>query len=225
MSARAATGATALARAPLTVGVGVLALVVATGCRPTPPTVAPQPPPAPTDIVVLAVDPDTNAVGRAHVQAQGLTIELTSDMAATRIAVGQPPSAPAPMSAEEFQQRFGPALAARAPQPLYFHLYFERGSDTLVPDSRAMLAKTVEIVGSRPSPNVVVIGHTDTTGDAALNARLGLQRAMLVRDQLIAAGVPMPQIEATSHGEADLLVPTADNVAEARNRRVEITIH
>jgi outer membrane protein OmpA-like peptidoglycan-associated protein len=31
-------------------------------------------------------------------------------------------------------------------------------------------------------------------------------------------------IEVTSHGEADLLVKTADQVLEARNRRVEITV-
>lgn len=225
MSARAATSAGALARAPLAVGAGVLALMVSSGCRRVPPTVAPPPPPPPADIVVLTIDPDTSAIGRAYVQAQGQTIELTSDLEATRITLGQPPAAPALMSAEELQQRFGPALAARAPQPLHFQLYFERGSEALVPDSRAILAKAVEIVGTRPTPDIVVIGHTDTTGDAALNARLGLQRAMLVRDQLIAAGVPASQIEATSHGEADLLVPTADDVAEARNRRVEITVH
>ena len=31
-------------------------------------------------------------------------------------------------------------------------------------------------------------------------------------------------INVTSHGEATLLVPTADDVSEARNRRVEITV-
>jgi outer membrane protein OmpA-like peptidoglycan-associated protein len=31
-------------------------------------------------------------------------------------------------------------------------------------------------------------------------------------------------IEARSHGEAELLVPTRDNVSEPKNRRVEITV-
>ena len=33
-----------------------------------------------------------------------------------------------------------------------------------------------------------------------------------------------PTIEATTHGEADLLVKTPDNTPEPRNRRVEITV-
>jgi len=41
---------------------------------------------------------------------------------------------------------------------------------------------------------------------------------------LIEVGLDASLIETTSHGEADLLVPTADNVAEPRNRRVEITV-
>ena len=94
----------------------------------------------------------------------------------------------------------------------------------VTPASQAELRRTVEVIRNRPVPDVSVIGHTDTTGDAASNATLGLQRATLIRNQLIAAGVPAAQIDTTSHGEADLLVPTADNVAEARNRRVEITV-
>jgi outer membrane protein OmpA-like peptidoglycan-associated protein len=31
-------------------------------------------------------------------------------------------------------------------------------------------------------------------------------------------------VEVTSHGEADLLVPTADETFEPRNRRVEISV-
>ena len=44
------------------------------------------------------------------------------------------------------------------------------------------------------------------------------------RDRLIQAGIVSSMIEVTSHGEADLLIKTADEVAEPRNRRVEITV-
>lgn len=76
----------------------------------------------------------------------------------------------------------------------------------------------------RPVPDLSVVGHTDTAGDAGANAQLGLRRATLVRDQLVAAGVPASQVDATSHGEEDLLIATADNIAGARNRRVEVTV-
>lgn len=213
--------------AAVTVIISVMVGGSGVACRAVPPSSAPVPPPPappPSDIVVLTADPGTNTLGRVTVQAQGQTIELATEREVTRITPGHAPSAPATMPAEEFQQRFGDVLANRAPDPLFIQLYFERGGDTLVPDSQALLQEAVDLIRNRPVPDVIVIGHTDTTGDGALNARVGLQRATLIRDRLIAAGVPATQIEATSHGEADPLVPTADNVAEARNRRVEITV-
>lgn len=210
-----------------TFSAAVLGLMVAAGCHPARPPVAAVPtplPPPPSDMVVLTADPGTNTLGRVAVQARGQTIELASEREMTRVVSGEAPSPPTTMPEEEFKERFGAVLASRAPDPLSFQLYFETGGDTLVPDSQALLDKTVEIIRMFPVPDVVVIGHTDTTGDSALNTRVGLQRATLIRDRLIAAGVPAAQIDATSHGEADLLVPTANNVAEARNRRVEITV-
>jgi outer membrane protein OmpA-like peptidoglycan-associated protein len=46
----------------------------------------------------------------------------------------------------------------------------------------------------------------------------------MIRKQLIDIGLDPTLIEIVSHGEADLLVPTADDVPEPRNRRVEITV-
>lgn len=198
----------------------VALLAVANACAKKP-AVEPA---IPADLVVLTSDPDSTTVGRATVTAQGQTVDLTADREATRVPAGQAPTSPTVMSADDIQQRFAPAFDARPPRPLEFLMYFETGSDTLTPASQAELARTVDVIRARPVPDVTVIGHTDTTGDARLNATLGLQRATLILNQLVAAGVPAGQIEATSHGEADLLVPTADNVAEARNRRVEITV-
>ena len=44
------------------------------------------------------------------------------------------------------------------------------------------------------------------------------------RTLLVNAGLTRKAIEVTSHGEAELLVKTADGVFEPRNRRVEITV-
>ena len=195
--------------------------LAATCCGGVPPPAVPAPP---ADIVVLTVDPESGVLGQATVQAQGQTVDLASDLSATRVTTGQPPTAPTTMTSDEFQRRFGAAMSARPPQPLQFLLYFTTGGDTLTTESQAELTRTVEAIRTRPSPDVTVIGHTDTTGDAAANAALGLRRAALIRDQLMSAGVPASQIDATSHGEADLLVATPDGVADVRNRRVEIAV-
>lgn len=199
----------------------MLALGGGAACGGVRPPATPAPP---ADVIVLTTDPETSGLGRAVVEAQGQAVDLSSDLAMTRVAAGRPPSAPTTITADDFQRRFASVLSARAPAPLQLMLYFEIGGDTLTPASQAEMTRMVDVIRARPYPDVAVIGHTDTTGDADANAALGLRRATLIQAQLVAAGVPATQIDATSHGEADLLVATPDNVAEARNRRVEITV-
>ena len=41
---------------------------------------------------------------------------------------------------------------------------------------------------------------------------------------MVELGIPPSRIQAAGRGERELLVPTADDVAEPRNRRVEISV-
>jgi outer membrane protein OmpA-like peptidoglycan-associated protein len=206
------------------VAAGAAIAVLAAGCARPVPTPAPPPPPPVRDIVALAPDPDTGDVGRLTVTTPGGSVELAERYASTTVATGASPSPPATMTEEEVQTLFGPALAVQPPAALRFLLYFELGGDTLTPASRAQLPAVLAAVSGRVAPDVQVVGHTDTTGQAAANAKLGLQRASLIRDQLLQAGLDPSLLEVASHGESDLLVPTDDNIAEARNRRVEVIV-
>lgn len=71
-------------------------------------------------------------------------------------------------------------------------------------------------------PRIVLSGHTDTTGTAEYNMRLSERRARAAAAELIARGVPESAIEVTWFGETQLRVPTADEVREPQNRRVEM---
>ena len=53
---------------------------------------------------------------------------------------------------------------------------------------------------------------------------LSLRRAERVRNDLIGRGIPGDKIQVAGRGEREPLVPTEDEVAEPRNRRVEITV-
>ncbi len=119
---------------------------------------------------------------------------------------------------------FGDALAALPPAPKSFTLYFQFDSDELTPDARALLPEILRIVKERPVPDVVAIGHTDTTGSAASNYQLGLRRAARVRDLLVEAGLDAALIAVTSAGEGEPLIRTPDETPEPRNRRVEIAV-
>lgn len=202
--------------------IGLVASGLLAGCAPLPKT-APTPPPS--DLVVLVPDPDDGHVGAATVTgAGGASVELTNANEGTRVVQGRAPGTPADVPASDVQRIFGDALAARPLAPRQFMLYFESGSDTLTPESERLVPQIIADVRGRPAPDLTVIGHTDTTGDAATNVQLGMRRAMLVRDLLVASGLDAAQVDVASHGESDLLVRTPDNTAEPRNRRVEVTI-
>ena len=80
------------------------------------------------------------------------------------------------------------------------------------------------LLAERPAAELVVIGHTDTVGSRESNDELSRQRAASVRAMLIEAGFPADKMEIAGRGERELLVPTANEVDEPRNRRVEINI-
>ena len=69
-----------------------------------------------------------------------------------------------------------------------------------------------------------MIGHTDRVGTVPYNDALSLRRAERARDELVKAGVPADRIRVEGRGEREPLVATADEVAEPRNRRVEIDV-
>ena len=76
----------------------------------------------------------------------------------------------------------------------------------------------------RKAAEVVVAGYTDTVGDAKVNDRLSLERAQAVSKLLIARGLAPASVTAVGRGERDPQVPTKEQVAEEKNRRVEITV-
>jgi outer membrane protein OmpA-like peptidoglycan-associated protein len=203
-------------------GALVVALAAACGCQHTP---AVQPVPPRFEVVALLPDPETKTLGAATVSSTaGGSVELTGEQSATRVARGQPPSAPFVISDLEVQRLFGDALAARPPAARQFLLNFESGADHLTPESENLLTEMLALVKSRSVPDLTVVGHTDTTGSAEANIELGRSRATLIRDRLVAAGLDGRLISVVSHGEADLLVPTPDETAEPKNRRVEVSV-
>jgi outer membrane protein OmpA-like peptidoglycan-associated protein len=94
----------------------------------------------------------------------------------------------------------------------------------LTDESRALVPDILAAVKAFPVPEVAVVGHTDTLGDAKANVALGLKRATSVQRLLVTAGLDPSIIEVRSHGEVDPVVKTPDNRAEPRNRRVEIVV-
>src|SRR2546427_395353 len=97
-----------------------------------------------------------------------------------------------------------------------------------VPPEKTVVVLPKAVVQRPPDETVVVLpspdGHTGTVGDPERNDLLSARRAERVKGFLIEIGIPGAQIQTAGRGERELLVPTADNIDEPRNRRVEINV-
>lgn len=105
-----------------------------------------------------------------------------------------------------------PAVAVTLPASVYF----ETGSAAIGDEGKATISGAAAILAAEGG-NVAVTGHTDKTGDAAANEELAKQRALAVRDALMAAGVA----ESSIVMQPPMFVTGAINDREAR--RVDIT--
>jgi len=178
----------------------------------------------PDNLVVLLPEAD-GSVGSVVVTSTGGSQTLNAAGQATGVdAAGEKPVAAFTLPEEEIQKTFGAAIAAQPKLPETFILYFETGGAVLTADSAKQLPDVVAAVKARPVPDISVVGHTDRVGTDAVNVPISIERANTVRDLLVKEGIDPAIIEVTSHGEENPLIPTADEVAEPRNRRVEVTV-
>lgn len=125
---------------------------------------------------------------------------------------------------QEVNARFGAALAAQPLRPIQFTLNFAEAKDELTDESKLAVNAVFAEIAKRPVPDVLVVGHTDAVGTNQVNDPLSQQRAEVIRAGLIRNGIAPENITAIGRGKREPLVPTADGVAEPRNRRVEIIV-
>lgn len=176
-----------------------------------------------SNLVVVLPEPDGH-VGAVVVHDAAGEQVLDEPYAAVGGSAGAKTLRPVAVAPEEVARTFGPALAARPLPPKRFTLFFVSDTDDLTDESRAAFESVFEDVARRPAPDVVVTGHTDTVAEPAYNDALSLRRAEAVRDLLVARGLPREAVIATGRGEREPRVPSADDVRDPQNRRVEITV-
>jgi outer membrane protein OmpA-like peptidoglycan-associated protein len=191
----------------LGIRVAVLALLLA-GCRQA----------------LFVVLPNAEGGGTGAITVDDGTTVTTLDQpyAAAESRFGT--SAPVAESREEIGEIFARAVAARPILPHYYRLYFILGTDTMTPESQIAYRAVFGDIQQRPAYQVEVIGHTDTLGDVRFNQALSLARAATISEELVRDGVDRSAISIAGRGKLDLVVPTADQVAEPKNRCVVITV-
>jgi outer membrane protein OmpA-like peptidoglycan-associated protein len=177
-----------------------------------------------SSMVVLIPDEEGH-VGQVAVTTEaGQQILSEANHAVDVMDKSAPPGSVTRLSSEKIRSIFSEALDARPVPPARYVLYFLSGSNELTEESRVMLPEIFKTIQSRQSNDIVISGHTDTVGDKNNNYKLGEERAYTTYQILVENGANPAIITVTSHGEGNPLIKTADEVAEPRNRRVEVTI-
>lgn len=176
-----------------------------------------------TTTVVLADNGKTeNAIvvktkkGSVVLDKPGTYVSLTSQDSA--------PSSVKVMTQEEMNTKFKSAIASTPLKPISVLLYFKSNSNELTDESKAKLPQILKDIKARMPCEVNIIGHTDTKGSQEHNVELSLERANSVKEWIQSECVDTLKLKVESYGESNLLVPTADDVSEEKNRRVELLI-
>jgi outer membrane protein OmpA-like peptidoglycan-associated protein len=134
-------------------------------------------PPQPGDVlVVLLPDADDGTVGRIVVSNPAGSTELSTAWASTTVTMTRAPEVRV-LEESEVKKRFGDVMATLPPPPRHFVLPFQFDSEELTDEGKRLVQDVLQAVKSYPVPEIVVIGHTDTTGSQQSNAELGLRRA------------------------------------------------
>ena len=139
---------------------------------------------------------------------------VASCLAASAAAYAADSSTPAKTDAPK-------AEAAAAPAPLV--VYFDLGSAAIRNEDKAVLDHASRAFNEGKPIVMILTGTADRTGDAAVNLEISQLRAAAVLKGLIARGIPADRFQVLAKGETELPVPTNPGVAEAQNRRVEIS--
>jgi outer membrane protein OmpA-like peptidoglycan-associated protein len=93
----------------------------------------------------------------------------------------------------------------------------------LAPTAAAKLEPLAALLANNPDYQIVIEAYTDNRGDEAALQQLTQDRARLLADQFISAGIDGTRIQATGLGAANPIAPNT-KTGRPRNRRTEIIL-
>jgi outer membrane protein OmpA-like peptidoglycan-associated protein len=103
-------------------------------------------------------------------------------------------------------------------------ILFDVDKFDLRPTSRANLDKLAVILNKYPDTNILIEGHTDSTGSEEHNLALSRDRAQAVSHYLATREVSAPRFSTMGYGESQPIVTNDTAEGRQQNRRVDIAI-
>lgn len=172
-----------------------------------------------TVVVLPAAD---GHVGGVVMESGGKTVVLDKAYASAHPGDAQAGEA----KPEEVNQGFAEVLAARPIPPGDHKLYFKIDSDEMTDDSKMEFNNRVFAdVHRRTAAEIVIIGHTDTTGDQGHNDGLSRDRAEAIKKLLLdrQADLP-PNMSVTTAGRGQRDDKDPPGTQNPNERYVEVIV-
>jgi hypothetical protein len=110
------------------------------------------------------------------------------------------------------------------PMPELLVIRFDSDQDDPLAVDTELLDKLVAMLKATPGAQLSITGHTDASGTAVRNQQLALDRAVRMRELLVARGASATSIQVSSAGSSVPLATNATPEGRAMNRRVEVEV-
>lgn len=103
-------------------------------------------------------------------------------------------------------------------------IYFQQSKADIKPQSESELARLRDLLAKYPNIYVRIEGHTDDRGPVAALDKLSRDRALTIRNYLVANGIPARRVQAAGLGARKPVASNEDAKGREANRRVEVVI-
>jgi outer membrane protein OmpA-like peptidoglycan-associated protein len=133
----------------------------------------------------------------------------------------QPEASPAPVRPNLEEKRL---KAARKLVDSDFHIFFEKDSNALMPQSMLKLDRIYEMLSEDAGARLTLNGYTDSWGKTSYNQMVSELRANAVKSYLVGKGVDPSRMTTVGHGAAGAIASNRTPEGRKFNRRVEIEI-
>jgi outer membrane protein OmpA-like peptidoglycan-associated protein len=104
------------------------------------------------------------------------------------------------------------------------NLFFALNSSQITPASDRELKTLTALLLAHPDVHIEIAGHTDNTGTDGYNLTLSGQRALSVREALIARGIAPERLSAKGFGNTHPIAANDTEEGRRQNRRVECIV-
>ena len=102
---------------------------------------------------------------------------------------------------------------------------FPVGSAEIRPENYALLTKLQQVLREFPEAPVTITGHTDSRGNDEANRQLSTERAIAVREYILAnMAVSADRFSSRGFGESQPIASNDTEEGRARNRRIDVRI-